>query len=122
MREVLITIFILVIAIIHLLPLAGILSVERLRSLYQIDIDGRDMEILMRHRAALFGILGLFFVYAAFTPAMQPIAFTAAFLSLASFFYLSFSVGDYNPAIRRVVLADVIATVCLLGAILLYLL
>lgn len=122
MRDALITILMLVVAIIHLLPLVGILSVERLRSLYQVDIDGRDMEILMRHRAALFGILGLFFVYAAFTPAMQPIAFTVAFLSLASFFYLSFSVGDYNPAIRRVVVADVIATACLLGAILLYLL
>ncbi|MEM8661500.1 MAG: phosphopantetheine adenylyltransferase [Pseudomonadota bacterium] len=122
MRDLLITILILIIAIIHLLPLAGILSVERLRSLYQIDIDSKNLEILMRHRAALFGILGLFFVYAAFAPAVQPIAFAAAFLSLASFFYLTFSVGDYNPAIKRVVLADVIATVCLLAAILLYLL
>ena len=29
----------------------------------------------MRHRAVLFGLLGLFFIYAAFYPAYQPLAF-----------------------------------------------
>lgn len=122
MRDTLITVLMLTIAIIHLLPVAGMLSVERLRELYQIEINDKDLEILMRHRAALFGILGLFIAYAAFTPMLQPIAFVVAFLSLASFFYLSLSVGDYNPAIRRVVMADIVAAICLLGAVMLYLL
>ncbi|MEM8561659.1 MAG: phosphopantetheine adenylyltransferase [Pseudomonadota bacterium] len=122
MRDTLITVLMLTIAIIHLLPVAGMLSVERLHELYQIEINDKDLEILMRHRAALFGILGLFIAYAAFTPMLQPIAFVVAFLSLASFFYLSLSVGDYNPAIRRVVMADIVAAICLLGAVMLYLL
>ena len=111
----------LVVAVIHLLPIAGFLGVDRLASLYGIEIADGNLEILMRHRAVLFGILGAFFAYAAFTPALQPLAFLAAFVSLASFFFLSLSVGDFSDAIRKVVVADVVASVCLLGSIVLYL-
>ena len=110
----------LVVAVIHLLPIAGFLGVDRLASVYGIEIADGNVEILMRHRAVLFGILGAFFAYAAFTPALQPLAFLAAFVSLASFFFLSFSVGDFSEPIRKVVVADVVASVCLLGAIVLY--
>ena len=120
MYERLIAGLILVIAVIHLLPLSGFFGVERIAALYDIKIDDANVEILMRHRAILFGILGVFFVYAAFTPAVQPLAFVAAFISLASFFFLSFSVGDFNAAIRKVVVADVIASGALGAAILLY--
>jgi hypothetical protein len=110
----------LVVAVIHLLPITGFLGVDRLASLYGLEIADGNLEILMRHRAVLFGILGALFAYAAFTPALQPPAFVAAFVSLASFFFLSFSVGDFSESIRKVVIADVIASVCLLGAIVLY--
>jgi len=53
----------------------------------------------------LFGILGTFFAYAAITPALQPMAFIAAFASLASFFFLSLSVGGFSDSIRKVVVA-----------------
>ena len=82
MYERLIAGLILVIAVIHLLPLSGFFGVERIAALYDIKIDDANVEILMRHRAILFGILGVFFVYAAFTPAVQPLAFVAAFISL----------------------------------------
>ena len=110
----------LVVAVIHLLPVTGFFGVDGLASLYGVQISGSDLEILMRHRAVLFGILGALFAYAAFTPALQPIAFLAAFLSIASFLYLAFSVGEFNEAIRRVVIADVIAGASLLGAVACY--
>jgi hypothetical protein len=68
----------------------------------------------------LFGILGTFFAYAAFVPAVQPLAFAAAAVSLGSFFYLAFRVGDYGPAIRTIVVGDAVAAVCLVSAIALY--
>ena len=120
MYERLITGFMLVVAVIHLLPLSGFFGVEQLASLYEIKITDGNLEILMRHRAILFGILGGFLAYAAFTPAIQPIAFLAAFISVASFFFLSFSVGEFNDAIRKVVIANIVASVSLLGAIVLY--
>ena len=110
----------LVVAVIHLLPTTGFFGLDRLASLYGIEITDGNLEILMRHRAILFGILGAFFAYAAFNPARQPMAFIAAFASLASFCFLSLSVGDFSDSIRKVVVADVLASVCLLGSIVLY--
>lgn len=120
MIEPMITGLMLVVAVIHLLPIVGVVGGDRLASLYGIEITDPNLEILMRHRAVLFGILGTFFAYAAFTPAVQPIAFAAAFASLASFFVLAFSVGDRSAAIRKIVVVDVVASVCLLLAIALY--
>lgn len=105
---------------IHFLPIVGFLGADQLSSLYAIEIAGNDLEILMRHRAALFGILGAFIIYAAFRPHLQPIAFVAAFLSISAFFFLAWSVGDSNDAVRRVVFVDFVASVALIGAIVLY--
>ena len=120
MHERIVSGLILVVAVIHLLPISGFFGVERLASLYEVEITDGNLEILMRHRAVLLGMLGVFLVYAAFSPALQPIAFVAAFVSVASFFYLCSSVGDFNAAIRQVVIADIVGSVCLLGAIAVY--
>ena len=120
MYERLITALMLVIAVIHLLPLSGVAGVERLAALYGIEIEDPNLEILMRHRAVLFGILGLMFGYAAFAPNLQPLAFLVATASVVSFFYLAFAVGGYNGALRTIVIADAVASVALIAAIVLY--
>ncbi len=111
---------ILVVAVIHLAPTIGFLGADRLVALYGIQINDPNLEILMRHRAVLFGMLGTFLAYAAFSPAVQPIAFAAALVSLGSFFFLAFSANEYSHAIRKIVIADVVAALALLGAIVLY--
>ena len=120
MHEQIVTALMLVVAVIHFLPITGFVSTQRLASLYGMQITDRNMEILMRHRAVLFGMLGTFLAYAAFTPAFQPIAFVAAGISLVSFFFLSFSVGEFSPSIRKIVIADVVASVCLIASVVLY--
>jgi hypothetical protein len=121
MYEGAITALMLVVAAIHLVPISGFFGARRLSTLYGIDVTDADLEILMRHRAVLFGILGVFFAYAAFTPAVQPIAFVAAVASLASFFFLAFSASEISGPIRKIVIGDLIAAICLVGAIVLYL-
>lgn len=103
----------LVVGVIHLLPLSGVLGVERLAALYGLPFNEPNLAILMRHRAVLFGLLGLFLVYAAFRPGLQTLAFLAGFTSVLSFLWLAWSQGGYNPQIQRVVIADVVALVCL---------
>lgn len=103
----------LVVGIIHLLPLSGVLGAERLASLYGLPFKEPNLAILMRHRAVLFGLLGLFLVYAAFRPGLQTLAFLAGFASVLSFLWLAWSQGGYNLQIQRVVIADVVALVCL---------
>jgi len=114
----LVSAMLVVVAIIHLVPLSGLLGTERLAVLYGIQIEEPNLAILMRHRAVLFGLLGVFLLYAAFRPTFQPAAFVAGFVSVLSFLYLEWSVGGYNAQIGRVFTADIVALVCLVvGAI-----
>ena len=103
----------IVVGVIHLLPIVGVLSSGRLFSLYAVFIEEPNLEILMRHRAVLFGLLGSFLIYAAFKPELQLMAIIAGFISVLSFIFLAWSVGGYNDAIGRVVIADLVATALL---------
>jgi hypothetical protein len=108
-----VSVSLLVVAIIHLIPLAGVIGAERLASLHGLDFSEPNLAILMRHRAVLFGLLGGFLGYAAFRASLQRLALVAGLVSVASFLLLAWSIGGYNPLIRRVVAADVVALVCL---------
>ena len=116
-----IAILLVVVGIIHLLPLSGVLGSKRLNVLYDLSFDESNLAILMRHRAVLFGLLGVFFVYAAFQPLFQPLAFIAGLISVLSFIGIAWRVGGYNRALRKVVVADLVALICLIVAIVLYL-
>jgi len=108
-----ITGLLVIVGIIHLLPVSGVLGPERLSILYGISINETNIEILMRHRAVLFGLLGAFLIYAAFKPALQSLALIAGFISVISFIAIAWSAGDYNDSVRKVVWADIVAIVAL---------
>jgi hypothetical protein len=103
-----------VVAVIHLLPSSGMLGSERLTALYGLSFSEPDLVILMRHRAVLFGVLGLLLLFAAFQPSLQTLAFLAGFASVVSFLWLAWSVGGYNAQLARVFGADIVALACLL--------
>ena len=109
----LVSAMLVIVAIIHLLPLVGVLGSERLASLYGLDFSEPNLAILMRHRAVLFGLLGGLLLFAAFRSAWQRVAFVAGFASVVSFLALAWSIGGYNASVDRVVTADVVALVCL---------
>ena len=116
MRGKLIAGLLLIVAAIHLMPVVGALGAERLASLYGIEVASGDLEILMRHRAVLFGILGAILGYAAFRSAFQPLAVAAGLISVISFLVLAYAVGGFNDAIGAVVIADFVALAALSGA------
>ena len=104
--------------IINALPLIGVLGAERLQALYAMPFDDPNLRILMRHRAVLFGLLGGGLIAAAFIPAWRVPMAVAGLLSMVSFIVLAWLEGGGNTAIRRVVMADVIAIVPLAAALL----
>lgn len=117
----LIALLLLIAGIIHLLPLAGVLGGERLNALYGLALDEPNLQILMRHRAALFGLLGALLVAAALIPGLRTLALLGGLLSVISFLLLAWSAPLYNEALRRVVVADWVALACLLLALPLHL-
>ena len=108
----LVSAMLMIVGVIHLLPLSGVLGSEQLAALYGLSFSDPGLAILMRHRAVLFGLLGLFLVFAAFRPSLQPAAFAAGFISVASFLWLAWSTGGYNAQVARVVAADLVALAC----------
>jgi hypothetical protein len=109
----LVSAMLIVVAVIHLLPSPGALGIKRLTALYGLSFGEPNLAILMRHRAVLFGLLGLFFLFAAFQPEYQIVSFIAGFVSLGSFLWLAWSIGGYNAKIARVFIVDVVALVSL---------
>lgn len=119
-RRLLVTASLLVAAVIHLVPLVGVLGTARLEALYGLPVTDPNLAILMRHRAVLFGLLGTFLAIAAFRPALQSAAFVAGFVSILSFLGLAWSTGGYNDLVARIVSGDIVALVSLIIGLLVW--
>ncbi len=85
-----------------------------LSNLYLIDVQSNDLLILLKHRAILFALLGGFIICSAFKPELQWLAIIMGLVSMLSFIVIAFLVGDYGTGIRKVIIADVIASAGLL--------
>lgn len=103
--NLIITMVLIAVGLIHLLPAVGMLGPERLRNLYAIELANDELILLMRHRAVLFGLLGCALLGAASRPDWQGWALAAAVISTASFILLAGNEA-YNAAVRRVILVD----------------
>lgn len=103
-------------ALINLLPVSGVLGAAQLSKLYVVSIEGRDLTILLRHRAVLFGIVGGLLAAAIFLPSLRTSAFLAGMVSMVSFIVLQWLEGGSNAALSRVVVADYVAILFLGGA------
>lgn len=99
--------------IINLLPLAGVLGADQLRSLYGLASITPDLEILLRHRAILFGLVGALLIASTFVPALQLAALLIGGVSMASFIVIALLVGNFGAPIRTIVLADVVGLLAL---------
>jgi hypothetical protein len=103
----------LVAGIIHLLPVLGVMGANTLTRLYGIEVNDPNTAILLQHRALLFGVLGVLMLCAIAQPWLRVTALSVGLFSAASFIVVAMAVGGYNPAIGRVVFADVVASVLL---------
>ena len=106
----------LVVAAIHALPVIGILGASQLSRLYGLPVNDANLELVLRHRALLFGLLAAFLGYAAFKPELHRLALIAGVASVSSFLVLAALVGPYNQAIATVVRVDWVALALLVLA------
>ncbi len=113
------SILLFVVGVINFLPVMGVLSAARLSQAYAIDLDSNDIVILMRHRALLFGIVGGFILYSVFVPSYQPPAMVMAALSMVGYVFLMWHQGDYNAALHKIMVVDMVGILCIAGAALL---
>jgi hypothetical protein len=110
------TALVLVAAAINLAPVLGALAPERMATLYDVDLGDPNLQILMRHRAVLFGLVGGLLAVAAFHPPLRTVGYVVGFSSMLSFLLVAWVVGGYGAGIRRVALLDAVGIAALTGA------
>ncbi len=106
-----------VVGAIHLLPLVGVTGRSALEKAYGIPVNSPDLQLLLQHRAVLFGLLGVACFIAALNTAWRPAVWCAAFISTCSFMLIAWLAPSYNAAIARVVVFDAVAVAMLLLAL-----
>jgi hypothetical protein len=111
-----IPVLLVLVGLVNLYPAVGVVSGAKLHQLYGISIEDPNLLILMRHRAVLFALLGGLIFYSAFRPPLRPVACVLGLASMLSFVLLAWLAGETNAALRRVVVADVVASILLLAA------
>jgi hypothetical protein len=114
--KLLIALLLAAVGIVHLVPTSGLLGGNALAKLYAVEITTPDLEILLRHRAVLFGIVGCLLLTGALVPRLQLVALLAGAASVTSFLWIALRVGGYNPVIERVIQVDIAALVALVVA------
>ncbi len=112
-----ISIILVAVGLMNLYPVIGVLSADVLTNLYGVTILDNDLLILMRHRAVMLGIIGIFMVIAAFRPNLQSAAIVAGLTSMMAFVVLALGTGDSGELVNKVMLADVLGSLVLIVAI-----
>lgn len=90
----------------HLIPAAAVISRGHVEKAYGIDVADSDTELLLRHRATFFGLLGSGLVYAAVDPRHRKPAIVAGAVSLGSYLGLAQSIGA-GPRLEQVKRLDI---------------
>jgi hypothetical protein len=107
----------ILVGLVNIAPVIGLVSVGQLNSMYGINIGDANLQILMLHRALMFGLLGGLVLYSAFRPAWQPVTMSLAFISMAGFIAIALLTAGYNEQLAGVMAIDAVALVLLLVAL-----
>lgn len=109
----LVPVLLVAVGLLNLYPVIGAISAARITELYGIGVESPDLQILMRHRAILLGLIGGFLIYAAFRPSLQLLAAIAGFISMASFIGFAKMSAEIGPEVNRVMMADIVGLVAI---------
>ncbi|MEO0368088.1 MAG: phosphopantetheine adenylyltransferase [Pseudomonadota bacterium] len=112
-------ILLFLVGLINFMPVIGVLSLDKINQAYGLNIVDDNLQILLRHRALLFGLIGGFVIYSVFQPQYQIAAIVLAAISMVGFLYFSWSVGGSSQALIKIAQIDLIGIVLLIAAIVL---
>jgi hypothetical protein len=101
--------------LINLLPSMLAFLPDKIAKSYGIEMPNPSNELLLRHRAILFGIIGGLLIFSAITKKYYEVSTIAGLISMTSFILLYFLIDKgVSPELKKVMIIDIIATVILL--------
>lgn len=100
--------------VINLLPSVLAFLPDKISKSYGIEIPNENYELLLRHRAILFGIIGGLMIYSAVAKKHYEVSTVIGLISMVSFIVLFFLIGkDINSELKKVMTVDIVGTVLL---------
>lgn len=111
------SVLLMVAALINFVPVVGVISGAQIEKMYAIDVSDPNVEILMRHRAVLFGLVGGVMIWGVFERDMFMPAAWIGLISMVSYLAITLISGPGNPSLRKVFRVDIVGIVAVLGAI-----
>ena len=119
--ELIFRITLFIAGLINFVPFFVVFLPEKMTSSYGITIPNADFELLLRHRAVLFGIIGGLLLYSALTRKYYDLATLIGLISMVSFLLLFFIIdGKINDSLTTVMKIDVFAIIQLLIGFMLF--
>lgn len=113
--EIIFRICLAIAAIINIIPSLLVFFPQKISSSYGIEIPNINYELLLRHRAVLFGIIGGIMIYSAITKKYYFPSVTIGFISMVSFLILyKMMDGEVNPELNKVMKVDIAGIIILL--------
>jgi len=113
MLENLYRLILLITGLVHLLPFSFLFFSEQLQKNYGVDISDANLQLLLRHRAIFFGLIGAGLIFSAIKKSFYGLASTIGLISMVSFIVLFYEIGGINHQLRSVMLIDVSVSIAL---------
>jgi ABC-type Na+ efflux pump permease subunit len=121
--EIIFRVILFLAGLINLLPSLLAFLPDKISKSYGIEIPNANYELLLRHRAILFGIIGGLMIYSAIAKKYYEVSTTIGLISMVSFILLFFFIDkEINSELKKVMIIDIIATIILCIGIILFLL
>jgi hypothetical protein len=110
----------LITGVVHLLPFSLAFFANRISNSYGVSISDPNMQLLLRHRAFLFGIIGFGLIFSAIKKKYYLAASVVGLVSMISFICLYYWIGDINAQLQSVMWVDMLVGAALLLVTVLY--
>ena len=98
--------------VIHGPPFAAFFVPSLIPRLYSVSVDDPNFALL-QHRAALFGVVAVICIWAAFDPSVRKLAVVATALSMLSFLFVFMTFGQPST-LKTIAVADLLGLPLLL--------
>ncbi len=103
------SIALVIVAAIHLIPVAPVFAPEALTRLYGIAPTDSTLLVMLRHRALLLALVGILCLWAAWSAPVRPAALVAAAINVVGFLAFYAAYGSPAGALRTIAIGDLVA-------------
>lgn len=97
----------LITGLVHILPFSFLFFPEQIQKNYGVDMGDVNLQLLLRHRAIFFGLIGFGLIFSAIKKYFYGWASTIGLISMVSFVVLFNQIGGINQQLRSVMMIDV---------------